>query len=381
MKFEDTKLLDHPTVRKAYQVMRGFFSNGDDFAREAVRGGELISQHAKNPDPDPIAASVLQGGMIIPYRPEAFTKSVSPGTADILKKIDKLNFNKPVFSTEGERQFMLALNVVALEGLRGKIEKKDIFKYKDTQKMIDNNARALEAAAAGMADLSLAEMARDRLDIVRTVLEDLRRTTEEAVSFENSGLPDHPTVKKAYTLIRADEKKRDPLFTSYTKLGASIAKVLFEAGTTDPDLLGAALLNQYSSGETLSKEFSARLFQIYCDTSPFARDDLNKPVTVTPEKALISAATYVYLLDSTQQRYLDKKKERSGDFKGYLGPQLLEHIEDYTKTLESLAQNIADTKLKTRMEKSISSARSLMNAPANLKIRKPGSPRQDYNGW
>jgi hypothetical protein len=405
MKFEDTQLLDHPTVRKAYEVMRSFYANDDAFAREAVKGGELISHYAKKPDPDAVAAAVLQGGMTIPYSPETFTESVGPGAVAILKAFKKLHVTKPVFNTEGERQFMLALNVGALERLREKILAKDIFKYKDTKKMLEANERTLEAAAKDMDDQQLADVARARLDVAHDALEDLRQTTLDKMKFEKSGLPEHPTVKKSYALIRADETKYDPLFTNRTELGAGTAKMLFETGaSTDPDVLGAAILNQYvllkgHLKETefladelevsaqrakglaeLHKKFPARLVEIYLDTSPLGLDveERNKR-PVTEEARLIEAAMYVYRLESTQQEYIRKKQLGNPGFDTYAEARQLELIEDFTQTVTRLSQKTGQPGLKSRMEKSVAAATAFMNEPSNVAVRKPGSPRMDYD--
>ncbi len=61
MKFEDTKLLDHPEVRKAFNIASGIFSKPSkkDFLDNSVHSGEFLSQHLTNKDPHVIAAAVI----------------------------------------------------------------------------------------------------------------------------------------------------------------------------------------------------------------------------------------------------------------------------------------------------------------------------------
>lgn len=407
-RFDDSQLLDHPTVRRAYTVMRGFFSKGDDYARQAVKMGENITRLAAAPDPDAVAAAVLQGGMIIPYRAESFKDSVSEGAAKLLRNLRKLSTRNPQLPTEADRQFMLALCIEGLENIKDKVETGEFWSYKDARKMVETNERTIAAAAAKGPEDALLLHAQEKLLQASEALENRARRLEAQASFESSGLPPHPTLKKAYALIATREKKRDRFAVGYRTLGLGIAKVLFETGTTDPDMLGAAILNQHylaagfkgkesdlfenqARWEQQHKEateaglakmraqFSERLIEIYRETSPFSDiREINPPV-ISEERAMISGATYVYLLEEAQKTYLEKQKARAGDFKSYTGPLLLEQIEDYAKIVGRQAGVMADAGLKARMEQAVTSANALIHAPANVRLRKPGSP--SLRGW
>ncbi len=360
--------------------MRGFFSGGNDFAKEAVRTGEILSKYAKNPDPDAIAACVLMDGMIIPYKPETFEQTVSVQAAEYMRSFHSMNIKKPVYRTEGERQIFLAHSIIGLEGIRKEITDKKVYKYQDIKTKLDLNEINILAVIPDTLEQGLVHAALSSLLTARTALEYLVRTTQEALLFEKTGLPEHPVIRGAYELIRATEIKVDPLFTNRAELGLGIAKVLIETGlSSDPDVIGAAILNQYWAKKpgVLTQKFSARLEGIYRESSPFVSTSQKKESS--DESRIISVATRVYLLESLQLDYLEYKKVPADVFDKYKAIRLLEDIESYSKSLENTAQSEPHAGLKARMEKAVAAANSLMRAPENRRIRKPGSPSMAWD--
>ncbi|HYD17308.1 MAG TPA: hypothetical protein VEF76_02375 [Patescibacteria group bacterium] len=381
MKFEDTKLLRHPTVEKAYNVMRTFFTDGDDWAREAVRAGEIITANAKNPDPDAIAASVLMNGMVIPYEAEQFEQSVSPRAADYLKKFYALDLENPKFSTAGEQQVLLATSVIGLEAIQAKIaagEVAHVIEYRNVSRVIDMNERSLaEIARDGTTEPEMLQAAQTALASAQNALANVVAQRVNELKFENTGLPDHPTIRGVYEEMKAWAFDGDPL-GGYAQTNAAIARVVAESVTSDPEVIGAALLNQYSTlrpGHKKPEDFGPRIGELWQQTSPWARlgPDGADNAPTTPEAVNLRAAAGLYFLESQIESMKTYPPEGEHD------ARRLEQLEDQRNKIASAANLQDKGPLKTRLENAVAAADLLMKKPENLKIRKPGSPRLDWD--
>lgn len=383
MKFEDTSLLRHPTVEKAYNVMRTFFSDGDDWAREAVRAGEIITANAKNPDPDAIAASVLMNGMVIPYEAEQFQQSVSPRAADYLKKFYALDLENPQFSTAGEQQVLLATSVIGLEAIQAKIaagEVAHIIEYRNVSRVIDMNERSLaEIARDGTTEPEMLQAAQTALAATQSALANVVAQRVNELKFENTGLPDHPVIRTVYEEMKAWAFDGDAL-GGYAQTNAAIAKVVADSVSSDPEVIAAALLNQYSTlrpGHKKPEEFGARIRELWQQSSPWARmggdETPNQPKT--PEALAIREAARLYFLES-QIEWLNSAKGMEHDAR----VETLERLEDSRNDAAAAAAAQDNLVFKARLEKAVAGADALIHKPENVKIRKPGSPKVDP-GW
>lgn len=383
MKFEDTSLLRHPTVEKAYNVMRTFFTDGDDYAREAVRVGEIITANAKNPDPDAIAASVLMNGMVIPYEAEQFEQSVSPRAADYLKKFYDLDLENPKFSTAGEQQVLLATSVIGLEAVQAKIaagEVAHIIEYRNVSRVIDMNERSLaEIVRDGTTEPEMLQAAQTALVGAQSALAGVVAQRVNELKFENTGLPDHPTIRTVYEEMKAWSFDGDAL-GGYAQTNAAIAKVVADSVSSDPEVIAAALLNQYSTlrpGHKKPEDFGARIAELWEQSSPWARmsseDDAKQPKT--PEALAIRQAARLYFLEG-QVEWMNSAKGMERDAR----VQTLEQLEDSRDVVAQAAASQDNPVFKARLEKAVAGADALMHKPENVKIRKPGSPKVDP-GW
>lgn len=383
MKFEDTSLLRHPTVEKAYNVMRTFFQDGDDWAREAVRAGEIITANAKNPDPDAIAASVLMNGMVIPYEAEQFEQSVSPRAADYLKKFYELDLENPKFSTAGEQQVLLATSVIGLEAIQAKIaagEVAHIIEYRNVSRVIDMNDRSLaEIARDGTTEPEMLQAAQTALVGAQTALANVVAQRVEELKFENTGLPDHPTIRTVYEEMKTWAFDGDAL-GGYAQTNAAIAKVVADSVSSDPDVIAAALLNQYSTlrpGHKKPEDFGARIGELWQQSSPWARMGKNEKANQpkTPEALAIREAARLYFLEG-QIEWLNSAKGMEHDAR----VETLERLEDSRDSVAQAAASQDNPVFKARLEKAVAGADALIHKPENVKIRKPGSPKVDP-GW
>lgn len=402
MKFEDTKLLDHPTVRQAFQALTETFKESQAFYAYAIQAAEIISTTVSHPDPDTVAAAIDM--------PPDVTATISPQAGDYaeqwLATLDHANA-KP--ASEAVRQIVLAHAVIRLREVQEKIRARHYLGAKDVQYWIDKDAKPAQAVAAETQDQALVQLA---LAEVRTADDLVKVWTDEvkaAAVFEKQGLPDHPTLRAAYALIRAQETSSNSIGRAQSAYGAGTARILYETGaSTDPDVLGAAILNQYGQRvparllrafdkarssadmdkaaaridhykathpDPIEKKFSARLVGIYREISPLYHNKKQQPKSA--EAQMIRHATYTYILEKALARFAEQKKNHRGHDAYY---SALEHIEDYAFTLKSVAASETHPGLKARMEAALAAAEKTLNAPANVKTRKPGSPHLD-GGW
>lgn len=383
MKFEDTSLLRHPTVEKAYTVMRTFFTDGDDYAREAVRVGEIITANAKNPDPDAIAASVLMNGMVIPYEAEQFEQSVSPRAADYLKKFYALDLENPKFSTAGEQQVLLATSVIGMEAVQAKIaagEVAHIIEYRNVSRVIDMNERSLaEIARDGTTEPEMLQAAQTALAATQSALANVVAQRVNELKFENTGLPDHPTIRSVYEDMKSWAFDGDAL-GGYAQTNAAIAKVVADSVSSDPEVIAAALLNQYSTlheGHKKPDAFGSRIAELWEQSSPWARmsaeDDAKQPKT--PEALSIRQAARLYFLEEQLAWLNSPKAQQYG-----VQVETLEDLEDSRDIIAQAAAAQDNPVFKARLEKAVAGADALIHKPENVKIRKPGAPKVD-SGW
>ncbi len=375
LKFEDTRLLRHPTVEKAYNVMRTFFQDGDDFALKAVGTGEIISAYAKNPDPDAIAASILMDGMIVSYEASQFASSVSPKAAEYLEKFYELDLENPVYNSVGEQQVLLAHSIQGLEQVRGMIES-DNPDYRRIVQVLDVNEKSLLKIVHATTEMEMAQIALEKFVKAKQALNDLVKVKQAELDFDKTGLPNHPDVKAVYEHMKAWDISGHPL-GAYTQTNTGIAKVLVETGATqDPDVIGAALLNQYhaSSGGALEGKFSARLVELVKATSPWSRDDDSAKQT-GPDIEMIRSAALTYFLERQTEglrQYADTE-----DFETIRGVYALENLETIRDRMEARIATETTAPLKARMTAAVKACDDLMNEPENKAIRKPGTPHLD----
>mgnify|MGYP001227877000 CR=1 FL=1 len=381
MKFEDTKLLRHPLVEKAYAVMRTFFKDGDDWAREAVKAGEVITAHAKDPDPVAVAASVLLNGMVIPLSSKQFEKSVSPEVAKCLERLDAIDIDNPKFKTVADQQVLLAQSIIGLDAVQAEISSGKIvhiIEYRNVQQVLDANERALKAIAGSATEKDMLAAAETKLAAAQAALADIVTERAKALSFESAGLPDHPTVRKVYNEMKNWALDGDPL-GGYTLTNASIARVLVETGATaDPEVISAALLNQYNMirpGHKKPSDFSPRIGELWEQTSPWADLGSSKPhdtTPQTPEALSISHAALVHFIESQLKGYLEWQKDKS--FDPLAAEETLERLDKLKHKVATAAGLEHHEGLRTRMEKAVTIVDAVMNAPENKAIHKPKGP-------
>lgn len=401
MLFEDTKLINHATVRRAFALMQDVFSKSPDYHAYAVREAELICALVPQPDPDIVAAAIRM--------PSRLLEDVSDKAVDYINDYFlALDEDVPMEpQTEGGKQLVLAHAIFDLREVRERIAAGGYWGAREAQYAIDRDAEPLRLSLDTTAE-KLAETALAELQATQKALDDLVRQTQDKAKFENMGLPDHPTLRAAYQMMRDAEAEHDKMFTNQSSLGANTARVLLETGaSTDPDVLGAAILNQHAHPlppelsrellygdfakidethakiekykaehpDPIEKMFSQRLVDLYHETSPCYRRDKDAPRSA--EAVLIVQACHVYILEEAVESYEKAVKSRK-DFNRCFA---LENIEDWMDTLKKQLPATAHPGLKARMEKSLAAADRLFNVPENLAIRTPGSPHHDWEGW
>lgn len=367
--FEDTKLLQHPTVERAYSEMRRFFSDGDDFARAAIRAGEIMSERSKAPDPDAIAATVLLDGMIIRLQTAPFAATVSQRAAEIMQNMYDFDPDNPHFESAAEQQIVLAHSIIGLEQVYDDIKDDRLYStidYENVKRTLEANEKSLLKAIEGATENDMAAAAIEQLLITKSALDDLVQRKQSALDFAKTGLPDHPLVREVYEYMKAENLSKHPL-GGYTDTNAAIAKVVVETGaSSDPDVICAALFNQYYMADRTRDpaEFAPRIGELWRETSAWAHGTKS---AATEEGRLIRHAAHIYFMEETLAS-MDKR----GDA---LSAISLEQLEDMKDRLDKDIAEGTHPALLPRLEKGIAEAHRIMYAPQNFKTRKPGSPR------
>jgi hypothetical protein len=375
--FEDTRLLRHPTVERAYNEMRKFFLEGEDFASEACRAGEIITARAKNPDPDAIAASVLMDGMIVRYQASSFAATVSPRAAEIIENMYNFDPEAPKFPGTAEQQIVLAHSIMGLESVEKKIKSGELYStmdYEEVQQALKLNEKCLLTVIEGHSEGGMAAAAVESLLVAKSLLEDYVRQSQAKLVFEKSGLPDHPLVREVYEYMKDKNLKGHPL-GGYTDTNAAIARTIYETGaSSDPEILCAALLNQYGKSEGKSPgEFSPRIGELWKESSGWAwGEDKKEP---TAEGNIIRHAFHLNIIEEELAGLAKWKREGRE-----MNPYALERLEDSKKRIDKALEERKSPAYVVRMEKARAEAKRIMHEPENVKIRKPGSPRIDA-GW
>jgi len=391
---KETRLLQHPTVEKALKALFGFFAddeNGDAFARNAIKTAELMTEHAQKPDPDAIAASILMNGMILRYEPQQFAASVSPGAAHYLRRFYDIDPENPAGAAPAEQQVLLASSIQGLSQIARVIADPDFYDadsgiyldYRRVKQILDNNRKALDALVPQTAERGMAALALEKFTAAQEALEAKVKAAQAERAFEKTGLPDHPFVRDVYDYMLADNLQMHPM-GGYAETNARIAKVLVDTGATqDPEVIGAALLNQHhpKAPDVLESRFSPFLAALFNASSPWARfggaEDRQPPAPeVRRLGEMITHAHHLSFLEETLAHY-PLYKERMGRESLY---NWLESLESLTDKVKKGAAAEPHAGLKSRMEQAAAGARWLLYVPENKAIRAPGTPKREP-GW
>lgn len=388
---KETRLLQHPTVEKALEVMRTFFAddqNGDAFARHAIKTAELMTEHAQKPDPDAIAACVLMNGMMIRYEARQFAATVSSKAADYLEKFYALDPDQPGTLTPAEQQVLLASSIQGLEHIARVIADPDFYDaqngiyqdYRRIQEILDTNQKALDTLLPITSEQNMAALALEKFTAAQDALSAKVKEKQAALAFDKTGLPDHPFVRDVYDYMLADNLQMHPM-GGYVETNTRIAKVLVETGATqDPEVIGAALLNQHYAKEpdVLARKFSPFMVALFNASSPWARfGGTAEQETPSPEvqrfASMITHAHHLCFLEESLAHYpLHKERMEQNTLYGWL-----EDLESMTEKVKKGAAEEPHAALKARMEQAVTGARWLMYVPENKAIRAPGTPKRD----
>lgn len=399
---KETRLLQHPTVEKAYNVMRTFFADdasGDAFAREAVRTGEMLTAYAEQPDPDAIAAVVLMDGMIVRYDAKQFAQSVSPQAAAYLEKFYALDIENPIYDTEAERQILLAHSIKGLEGLNRILANMDengeysdpdtgrYFMFREIKQVIDNNEKSLRVIMPETSETGMTSRALELFIAAQNMLETQVKTVQATLTFDTSGLPDHPTVRGVYDDMLANNLSHHPM-GGYVRTNTAIARILVDThATQDPDVIAAALLNQgvlRDEAGAYEARYGSRLMALYQATSPFARmgtrEEQAEAAKDLPEAKWVSAAARTYFLEGNIETAQTLAEKVGVTYSKHQAIRALEQMEDMQTSVKTMAADTTlPTGLRDRMARAVNTAHGLLYAPENKKIRKPGSPKMDMD--
>lgn len=265
MKFEDTKLMRNPLVEKAFET----FSDKDGvFIASAIKGVTIIVEKAEKPDPEAVAAGLLHRSTNWGETFDAVAKDFSPGTAKCLEEFYMLQraFHafgsatssqardvahrdmEDIFRNEKVQQVFLGDAAAGFRDLRTMTIRGGV-PLKIVQDTLHATEEALRILLPQAADKEFARMVAEKHFALHSVYQDRIGDIREQAQFENSGLSsisNHPTVRTAYEIMKDAALKDDPEGLQIPFL-VRTARILVETkASSDPDVLAAALLTQYT---------------------------------------------------------------------------------------------------------------------------------------
>ncbi len=381
MKFEQTSLLRHPIVEKAFtllQQMARTTGQNDVFLQRVLRPAEIVSRYARNPDPEMLVAS-----MLMEYKPnrrelEAIVQETTPRVAEYYDWLLDVDVKRPQIENMAQRQAFLGHAIRALETLQV-VSCESYSDYSSIKVALADCEILMLAAMDGTEDTLLLEQALIKFIAVRDGLEEEVMRRQEKLSFENTGLPDHPTVRGVYDLMKAELIRNDP-FARPMKVNVGIAKMIVETGASnDPEVIAVALLQRlYRSGEQmeeLERKFSPRLAALYSEASSW-NGFTRLQVPAKDEVLVLIHARETLMLEDMVDDCLGLL-QNAAHFNRSSFILQLERIESLR---EDVAIDIADQShpgLRARMQAAVDRADRFIHSPESVTIRKPGTHPQN----
>lgn len=357
MEFNDTKLLRHPTVERAYEELQilceacGIPPKMENHMfRLAVRAGETISQQAMKPEPDAVAAGLLQGFMLeTDYSVQDCAQRVGVGVAQCLRVLSD-GTAMQAFQEPAIQQVILARAINLTQDWKENLAKPHI-ELREIKEQLQSLRKTFDKFLEQATEAHLAINLEAELTSAEVLYKHRVHQRHTELDFDKSGLPDHPTIRQAYNLFKDDDLSRDPN-GERVPFAASVAKIIVKTGaSSDPDVIGAAILGDYNmpsvadstypededafqdlhrqAKRQIAQIFSPRLSAIHADSQSFhAAEDADwKPST--PEGRIVLAATRLARLESKLELYHQNPHEANGHSAAinYLKPTLAETME------------------------------------------------------
>lgn len=421
IRFQDTKLLQHPTVETAFNILLAAYDdkvwhNGltrEDYVAENVKIAARFSTSFKNPDPDAVAALLLV--QMMPYRvnTDFFKTQLNDNVARYIDLMYEDPEKSAAPQTRGGCQIFLATILEGQAALDDDIAaERGFYTYKQLRDRLARIDAVLDKIEPLAGEGALMDEARANMARYYKFLDDKVAATREKYAFVNTGLPDHPVVRKAYDAVFAANMETHGETGGNLSDAIETARVLMaENATRDPDILAAAILYAYTpktatpardveelmhaSQESLEKSFrrdraaqyaemvnvfGERIAKLHSVTSAFANPKKEDFDGVRQEADLVKTARQIQALERMTRNLRDDKSFPTDDHR----VAYLEMIEDYADGLAKnrlMKGNVPDALL-SRMSGAVDHAQRAICRPENLNVRMPGSPRRDRgNDW
>jgi hypothetical protein len=400
-RFEDSGLLGHPTVEKAYGFFAASWADRESAHASCARGLRLaayVSRHAASPDPDAVAALLVEH-MAQWMKPEEISQALGPRAGELAGLVGGMIYEYGIGASpksRGAAQMALAVMIDQQEKLvriLDDAEERDPetgnhCSLREIMNLLDAGDLCLQHAAPVAGPCALADMARAAQAAAQDAFAARKAENRAKQAFALTALPDHPLVRGAYAYMLEKRLSVNPLHGG-AQDARDLADALFSTGATqDPDVLAAAMLNQCGFSKAGGDEegednsalirarFGDRVQQIWSATSPWA-DPRGSAAGIGEECRLIFAASQLLF---TEYLCASLREGRGGDSWRF---DELEQLETRCKKLAEIKTRYAlPSGLEKRIARTLASAEVWMQAPQNLRVRKPGAPPRDRsNDW
>lgn len=255
--FRSTSLLDHPTVRAAFDCVAS--AGIDDSTRAAMIAlGEMISRESVCPDPDAVAGIIAVFPQAQRPNPKIGKRAQTMGTTVLNEAFHQ---TQP-FTNEGERQIFFAWMIRRMNDWHDIIVEQDNpWDYHRISNQVSLYGETFRKAIENTAEIPLARKAAEAFYRVSKALADEVASARQKYAFENSGFPNHPDIRCAYDFVLNAELKNRPRGERVEHCFAR-ARLLLNADILyDAALITAAIMN--SEAVNANIPVSTKAYELY----------------------------------------------------------------------------------------------------------------------
>lgn len=257
LSFRSTSLLDHPTVRAAFECVAA--AEIDEPTRATMIGlGEMITRESISPDPDAIAGIIAVFPQAQRPNPKIGKRAQVMGQTVLHEAFHQMQ----PFTCEGERQIFFAWMVRRMNDWHDIIVEQDNpWDYHRISTQVLAYGQTLKKAMEDTEEMPLARKASEAFYRASKALEDEAVSVRQKYAFENSGFPDHPDIRCAYEFVLNIELKNRPRGERVDHCFAR-ARLLLKADIVyDAALITAAIMN--SEAVNANIPVSTHAYELY----------------------------------------------------------------------------------------------------------------------
>lgn len=264
--FQETKLPDHPVVRRAFDVLA---RQNTCPMRQAIETAELLAVFADTPDPDAIAVLLYEIGIGWREKIENFSDEVSPRAAQYIEERQKFSVSDVPDRDECHCQIALAVICKVAREYEEQIASGKYYDHGLLKASLHIQIRSLLPMANTCNEKRLVQKTFECWQSAYSLLMQKFEEAQETFSFANSGLPQDIFLQGIYEQYKTKTISSD-VKGFRLRRAIDAARILQETNvSTDSCLLAAAFVLSISPADSVPLmeklgEEEKRLARIAC---------------------------------------------------------------------------------------------------------------------